>query len=250
MPIRDGIDPDPELVISASNVLTAGTTVSGWFVGIASEAVNNDEGYDWIWTWDTKEWFGFRAWRGQCFVPGQGGTLHLLALTVRADLMHFIAEVESGAAEVTQRDNALTVKKTMATVSASEVCIGVFGEVIILGVIDAGSYKVYKSTGVTWTLAYTVTSSGDPLNPAVVIGTDGTKFHYWIDGTDVKGAIRGGNDAEVKAPFTVAGIGSVDEGGLGTAESYGTEADRKIRLIVKQAGSLEAYTSTDGVNFS
>lgn len=252
MPYRTGTDPEPELLLSSSDVLTAGTTVPGWWVGLATEAVDNDEGYDWVWSWDSKDWFGMRTWRGQVFVPGEGGSRKLLAYAVRSDLQNFRGYVSGGAATVETADNALTSWASVgSTVTAEELCLAVqpWGG-ILLGVIDAGSYKLYRSTGGSFSLSYTVTSTGDPITPCVIAGSDGVIFHYWSDGGTVKGRRYDASGTALGAAYSVSGIPTIDEDGIDGDESFGAGGQRIIRLTVRVGGSLTTYSSTDGETFS
>lgn len=252
MPYRIGTDPEPELLLSSSDVLSAGTTVAGWWVGLATEAVDNDEGYDWVWSWDSKDWFGMRAWRGQVFIPGEGGSRKLLAYAVRSDLQNFRGYVSGGAATVETADNALTSWAAVgSTVTAEELCLAVqpWGG-ILLGVIDAGSYKLYKSTGGSFSLSYTVTSTGDPVTPCVIAGSDGVVFHYWSDAGTVKGRRYDASGTALGAAYSVSGISTIDEDGIDGDESFGASGQRIIRLTVRVGGSLTTYSSTDGETFS
>lgn len=176
-----------------------------------------------------------------------------VAYAVRPDLMNFRGRVSAGSATVEAADNALTAWAGVgSTVTAEELCLAVkpYGP-ILLGVIDAGSYKLYQSTGGSWTLSYIVTSSGVPVNPFTIAGSDGTVFHYWSDSGTVKGHRKdGANNSLGGGEYTASGIPTIDEEGLSGAETFGTGGQRVIRLNVIVGGSDATYDSTDGITFT
>lgn len=177
---------------------------------------------------------------------------NLLAYAVRSDLQNFRGYVSGGSATVETADNALTSWAAVgSTVTAEELCLAVqpWGG-ILLGVIDAGSYKLYRSTGGSFSLSYTVTSTGDPITPCIIAGSDGVVFHYWSDGGTVKGRRYDASGTALGAAYSVSGISTIDEDGIDGDESFGAGGQRIIRLTVRVAGSLTTYSSTDGETFS
>lgn len=178
--------------------------------------------------------------------------LHKLAYKVRRDLQNFRAYVDSGAATVEMSDNALSSWAAVgSTVTAEEVCLAVRDTgTILLGVIDAGAYKVYSSTGGSWSLSYDVTSTGDPVNPAIVACDDLTVFHFWNDSGTLKGRRYDAAGNALDSAYSLTGVGTADFDGLDADETAGDDATRVIRLFVREAGVNKVYSSTDGVAFS
>lgn len=232
---------------------STGTGVTGWAVTRERHALDNTEDDFGIWVNETGKRLGVvRPWRGHYFINRVPEALNTLAYAVRPDLMNYRGRVSGGSATVEAADNALSAWAGVgSTVTAEELCLAVkpYGP-ILLGVIDAGSYKLYQSTGGSWTLSYTVTSTGTPVNPCVIAGSDGVVFHYWADAGTVKGRRYDGAGTALGSAFSVSGIGAIDEEGISGDESYGATGERVIRLLVVVSGSLTVYTSTDGEAFS
>jgi hypothetical protein len=178
-------------------------------------------------------------------------TRNRLAYKVRRDLQNFRAFADSGVVTVEMADNSLSSWAAVgSTVSGDEVCLAVRDTgPILLGVIDAGAYKVYTSTGGSWTLAYTVVSTGDPVNPAIVSCADQTAFHFWNDSGTLKGRRFDASGTALDSAYSLTGVGTADIDGLDADESYGDAGTRLIRLFVREAGVNKVYTSTDGVAF-
>lgn len=227
-----------------------GTGVAGWSVYEHEHALANTEDDFGVWV-GGKRLAILRPWRGHFLVPGAGAQT-LIAYAVRDDLVNFRGRVSAGLATVQRADNALTAWATVgSTVTAEELSLAVqpWGS-ILLGVIDAGSYKLYKSDGGSWTLSYTVTSTGAPVNPCVIAGRDGVVFHYWSDGGTVKGRRYDASGTALGAAYSVSGIPTIDEEGVSGDETFGDSGERIIRLSVVVSGSLTVYSSPDGVAFS
>lgn len=224
---------------------------TGWSIRWHHLDTLNDD-LEWRLGLAAKDLHTYRRWRGGFYVQDGLGSQHLIAYAVRPDLQNFRGRVSAGSATVEAADNALTAWAGVgSTVTAEELCLAVkpYGP-ILLGVIDVGSYKLYQSTGGSWTLSYTVTSTGTPVNPCVIAGSDGVVFHYWSDGGTVKGRRYDGVGTALGAAFSVSGIGAIDEEGISGDESYGATGERVISLLVVVSGSLTVYTSTDGEAFS
>jgi hypothetical protein len=101
-------------------------------------------------------------------------------------------------------------------------------------------------------VATTISTGSDNNYPAQVIGTDGTRFIYWVKGTgpySVYGRIEDGSGAALATAFAVTGVGAVDDAGIGVAESY-VAGVRRVVLQVIQSGAVVYYTSTDGRAFT
>ncbi len=62
----------PKLMKDGRDYLTAVTAPLGWSVSQFQYPVTNDEGYDYTFRWDGKDWFKMRPWRGTANVLGLG----------------------------------------------------------------------------------------------------------------------------------------------------------------------------------
>ncbi len=227
---------------------SAGTGVTGWLVEQHEHALTNTENDFGVWINETGQRLAIlRPWRGHYFIPGGDGTQHGIAYAVRGDRLHFRTMAKSGNAETEFFDNVRTKKGDLATVPATEVCLATSGMKVILGVIDSGIYKVYESTGGAWTLSYSLGTGA--ANPTVTVGGD-TRYHYWLEGTTVRGGIVDNDGNLAGSEFNVTGLGTIDEDGLASAVTIESAGAFKVLLTTIEAGIAVTRASSDGQAFS
>jgi hypothetical protein len=100
--------------------------------------------------------------------------------------------------------------------------------------------------GATWTMPETIAPG---TFPALLISRSGTRYIYWVDGTDIKGQIRSPQNEILEATFTA--ISGIDEDtGIAADESYSSKGESRITLAYIDGGSATTQTSSDGKTFS
>jgi hypothetical protein len=110
------------------------------------------------------------------------------------------------------------------------------------------SIKLYRSNklGEGFTLMRTIANG---VKPAFVIGRDGNRYIYWIDGTAIKGQITDRADTVLQASVTAVASG-VDDECIAVDEDVTNGGNRRLVLIDVESGSLTQRTSDDGITFS
>lgn len=108
--------------------------------------------------------------------------------------------------------------------------------------------KLYTATHPegTFTLARTIANGSKPI---IVIGRDGNRYIYWLDGVAIKGEKTDRADTVLSSGFTVVNSG-VDDECLAADEDVYSGGNRRLILIDVEAGSLTQRESLDGENFS
>ena len=175
MPYRDGVDPEPELLLSSVNVLTTVSCPSGWYVGTCAEAVDNSEPYSWTWSWDDKVWFRYRAWRGHCFVPGESGQRPLYTLDSFIGPWNMYSELH-GLSSIISRRQMDTVPDSVDDVGELfddepfGADIYVHGDTVY-GLYSDGDTKLSESNDDSETWSNPVTVLTNAIYPRTIIGS-------------------------------------------------------------------------------
>jgi hypothetical protein len=246
----------PQLIHSSTNHLAFETAPTGWSVGVFSGAVTNNESQDWVLKWNETEWFEMRPWRGQVGMFGIAGVEEsVMSFDVDHNShLHILATVtDAGKVKIGIAGNPLAWDYITTTIDASWVCCRIdrdsTDQAILLLVEDAGSVKLYKSVdrAESFTLARTVTSSGTPTKPAILVGRNGVRQMYWIDGTDVKGQIADRADNIIESTFTA--VTGVEDRGVAVDEDVTETGKKRTVLYVVQGGALTELKSDDGKTF-
>jgi hypothetical protein len=87
------------------------------------------------------------------------------------------------------------------------------------------------------------------VKPTFIIGRDGNRYIYWIDGTAIKGQITDRADTVLQASLTVVASG-VDDECIAVDEDVTNGGNRRLVLLDVESGSLTQRTSDDGITFS
>jgi hypothetical protein len=247
----------PQLIHGGTNHLAFEASPEGWSVGTFSEAVDNNESQDWELRWNETTWFSMRPWRGQASIFGMSGMGEsVMSFDVDHNShIHVLATLtDSGKVKIGIAGNPLAWEYVTTTIDASWVCCRIDrdspDQAILLVVEDAGSVKLYKSVdrAETFTLSRTVTSSGTPKKPAILVGRNGVRQMYWIDGTDVKGQIADRADNIIESTFTA--VTGVEDKGVAVDEDVTETGKKRTLLYVVQGGALTELKSDDGKTFS
>jgi hypothetical protein len=122
---------------------------------------------------------------------------------------------------------------------------------LILWTEESGAIKQRRSynEGDSWEVATTIEAGPGKKKPAACIGRENLRFIYWIDGTAVKGQIRGNDDAVVEATFT-AYAGPVDDQPMVARERVLAGGKRQLVLEVIISGAVTELYSTSGLTFA
>jgi hypothetical protein len=245
----------PELKLGAgANLLTPVTSPSGWKVSSWSPAPNNNEGYDYSVWWDGIEWIKVRPWRG--FYNVLDFLSHGCRLSADIDFasnVHVRAFADnSGNVLIYKADNTLafSLVNTLA-LNATSASIRIDrqsnDQKLYLVVEDEPNIKLYigNSAEGTFTLARTIATGKKPI---IVIGRDGNRYIYWLDGTAIKGEKTDRADTILDTGFTVVASG-VDDECMAVDEDVYSGGIRRLVLIDVESGSLVQRTSQDGLTF-
>lgn len=247
---------DPSL-----NVWTvAASTLPGWSLSQHrhivdnSEAIDHEIHYDGVKLADVRPWHGFFAVHG---FPNTAGTN--VTYDVSLGQEHYRAFINDGTVWFSTSPNRLAWVDFDTGLAGEWACVRVHRHgktrVITLFVEDAGAIKKYESTdqGETWTMATTLSSGSDNVQPCACVSLDGTTYVYWIKGSgpyDIYHCRLDASGAVVLAATAVTGVGNVDLAGIAVDESNVAPGGRRIVLQVIQSGAVVHYVSTDGVAFS
>jgi hypothetical protein len=87
------------------------------------------------------------------------------------------------------------------------------------------------------------------VKPTFIIGRDGNRYIYWIDGASIKGQITDRADTVLQASLTVVASG-VDDECIAVDEDVTNGGNRRLVLLDVESGSLTQRTSDDGITFS
>ena len=244
----------PELIHGGVNHLGFEPTPSGWSAATFSGAVTNNESQDWVLKWNETEWFSMRPWRGQVGVYGVAG-LDEAVMSFDVDHnshLHVLATITSaGKVKIGIAGNPLAWEYITTAIDASWVCCRIdrdsANQAILLLVADAGSVKLYTSVdrGESFTLSRTV---GSGTKPAILVGRNGVRQMYWIDGADVKGQIADRADTVIESTFTA--VSGVEDKGVAVDEDVTETGKKRTILYCVQGGAVTEFKSDDGKTFS
>lgn len=244
----------PELIHGGVNHLGFEPAPSGWSAGTFSGAVSNNESQDWELKWNETVWFSMRPWRGQIGVYGVAG-LDEAVMSFDVDHnshLHVLATITSaGKVKIGIAGNPLAWEYITTAIDANWVCCRIdrdsVNQAILLLVADAGSVKLYTSVdrGESFTLSRTV---GSGSKPAILVGRNGVRQMYWIDGTDVKGQIADRADTVIESTFTA--VSGVEDKGVAVDEDVTETGKKRTILYCVQGGAVTEFKSDDGKTFS
>ena len=110
-----------------------------------------------------------------------------------------------------------------------------------------GQIKLYSAERPeeTFTLARTIASGA---KPCIIVGRDGTRYIYWIDGTAIKGE-RTDRADNILETGTVVVASGVDDECISADEDVYNGGNRRIILIDVESGNLVERKSDDGMTF-
>lgn len=98
----------------------------------------------------------------------------------------------------------------------------------------------------TFTLMRTIANG---VKPTIVVGRDGNRYIYWIDGVAIKGEKTDRADTILSTGFNAVASG-VDDECITADEDVYLGGNRRLILIDVEGGTLTQRTSLDGVTFS
>jgi hypothetical protein len=112
---------------------------------------------------------------------------------------------------------------------------------------DEPDIKLYvgDSAEGTFTLMRTIATGKKPI---IVIGRDGNRYIYWLDGTSIKGEKTDRADTILATGFTVVASG-VDDECMAVDEDVYSGGIRRLVLFDVEGGSVVQRTSEDGETF-
>jgi hypothetical protein len=245
----------PELKLGAgANLLTPVTSVTGWRVSSWSPTPNNNEGYDYSLWWSGVEWIKVRPWRG--FFNVLDFLSHGCRLSADIDFasnVHVRAFADNaGNVLIYKADNTLafSLVNTLA-LNATSASIRIDrqsnDQKLYLVVEDEPDIKLYvgDSAEGTFTLMRTIATGKKPI---IVIGRDGNRYIYWLDGTSIKGEKTDRADTILATGFTVVASG-VDDECMAVDEDVYDGGKRRLVLFDVESGSVVQRTSEDGETF-
>jgi len=118
---------------------------------------------------------------------------------------------------------------------------------LYLVVEDEPDIKLYvgDSAEGTFTLMRTIATGKKPI---IVIGRDGNRYIYWLDGTAIKGEKTDRADTILATGFTVVASG-VDDECMAVDEDVYDGGKRRLVLFDVESGSVVQRTSEDGETF-
>lgn len=167
-------------------------------------------------------------------------------------VLHIFTSIDdSGKVVVWKAGNPLVWTNYTSAIDATWTCVRIDRDdnkqTIWLAVEDSGSIKLYKSTdrGGTFTLSSTL---GTGTKPNIVIGRNGIRFYYWIDGTDIKGKREDRAGNALGSTFTATT--GVDDAGFDVDEDITDNGKLRFHMICVKSGTITHLDSSDGITFS
>jgi hypothetical protein len=225
---------------------------SGWYIWQFNPILDNTE-TDWRIVSSGDIYAKARPWHGW-FCLLRSARCRLSLDIDFASNVHAAAYVDnSGNVLIRKSDNGLAFStvNTLA-LSATSCAIRIdrqsTDQKIYLVVEINKSIKLYSAAALNeaWTLMRTIANG---VKPTFIIGRDGNRYIYWIDGTSVKGQITDRADTVLQASLTVVASG-VDDECIAVDEDVTNGGNRRLVLLDVESGSLTQRTSSDGITFS
>jgi hypothetical protein len=110
-----------------------------------------------------------------------------------------------------------------------------------------GQLKLYTADKPeeAFTLARTIASG---VKPFIVIGRDGTRYIYWVDGVAIKGERTDRADTILNTNTVIVASG-VDDECISADEDVYNGGNRRLLLIDVESGNLVERKSDDGITF-
>ena len=225
---------------------------SGWYIWRFNPVLDNTE-VDWRIVSNSELYAKVRPWHGWFSLLRSAACKTSLDIDFASNV-HGAAFVDSGGNVLVRKaDNqlAFATVDTLALAATSAVMRidrqSTDQKIYIVAEINK-SIKLYKSNqlGEGFTLMRTIANG---VKPAFVIGRDGNRYIYWIDGTAIKGQITDRADTVLQASVTAVASG-VDDECIAVDEDVTNGGNRRLVLIDVESGSLTQRTSDDGITFS
>ena len=225
---------------------------SGWYIWQFNPILDNTE-TDWRIVSSGDIYAKARPWHGW-FCLLRSARCRLSLDIDFASNVHAAAYVDnSGNVLIRKSDNGLAFStvNTLA-LSATSCAIRIdrqsTDQKIYLVVEINKSIKLYKADALNeaFTLMRTIANG---VKPTFIIGRDGNRYIYWIDGASIKGQITDRADTVLQASLTVVASG-VDDECIAVDEDVTNGGNRRLVLIDVESGSLTQRTSSDGITFS
>ncbi len=233
---------------------SAGTAPSGWYVWNYSPVLDNTED-GWKIKSGTKTYALLRPWHGFFCALALSSNAKSVSYDTSDSGRHYLAYVnEDGRVFVKVADNIIPFTWTEfdTGIDASAVCVRVDrrSKNQKLYLMYAKEDVIYVATsldeGRSWSMAETI-APGE--FPALLITRSGTRFYYWLDGTNIKGQVRSPMNEVLQATFTA--ISSVDaDTGIAADESYSSKGESRVTLAYIEGGDVKTQTAKDGKTFS
>jgi hypothetical protein len=260
---------DYRYLISASSVpaklqtdagVDSGATLSpgepGWHIWRFRPTLYNNE-WDWRIVSDQTTFAYVRPWHGWFTLLRLSRCANSMDIDFASDIHVASHVLTNGDVQISTSDNGVVfVLKNTLSLNAKSACIKIdrssIDQRLWLVIESAGQIKLYSALKAeeTWTLSTTI---GNGSKPFIVIGRDGNRYIYFLDGVAIKGRItdRAGTIQQVAGQnnFTVIN-GGVDDECIAADEDVFNGGNRRLILIDQESGSLVQRESLDGITFS
>jgi hypothetical protein len=223
----------------------------GWHIWKFNPVLNNDE-VDWRVVASGKTWAHVRPWHGWYCLLSASNCRTSMDIDFASN-QHISAYVLSnGSVQIRTADNTLnwSTANTLA-INAQSVSIKIDRQsnaqkIYMVAEIN-GQLKLYTADRPqeTFTLARTIANG---VKPCIVVGRDGTRYIYWIDGTAIKGE-RTDRADNILETNTVVVASGVDDECISADEDVYNGGNRRLILIDVEGGNLVERKSDDGITF-
>lgn len=228
----------------------------GWYIWTFNPTLYNNE-VDWKIVSGGKTFALVRPWHGWFCLLRATNCRTSMDIDFASNVHVSAFVLTNGDVQIRLSDNGLVwVTVNTLSINASSVAIRIdrqsTDQKIYLLVEVNGQIKLYTSNqaGETFTLARTI---GSGVKPAFIIGRDGTRFIYWVDGVSIKGQMTDRADTILQVSgmdtFTVINTG-VDDECIAVDEDVYNGGNRRLVLIDVESANLVERKSDDGITFS
>jgi hypothetical protein len=235
--------------VDSGSTLTPGE--AGWHIWKFNPTLYNNE-VDWRIVSNGKIYAHVRPWHGWYCLLRSTSCRTSMDIDFASN-QHLSAYVlNNGNVLIRQADNSLTwgTVNTLA-INAQSACIKIDRQSIdqkIYMVAEVnGQIKLYtaEKADEAFTMARTIANG---VKPFIVIGRDGTRYIYWVDGVAIKGERTDRADTILDTNNIVVASG-VDDECISADEDVYNGGNRRLILIDVESGSLVERKSDDGITF-
>jgi hypothetical protein len=235
--------------VDSGSVLSPGEP--GWYIWKFNPTLYNNE-VDWQVVAGGKTWAHVRPWHGWYCLLRSTNCRTSMDIDFASN-QHVSAYVlNNGNVQIRTADNTLTWSTVNTLgINAQSACIKIDrqsnNQTIYMVAEVNGSIKLYTADKPeeAFTMARTIANG---VKPFIVIGRDGTRYIYWVDGVAIKGERTDRADTILNTNTVIVANG-VDDECISADEDVYNGGNRRLILIDVESGNLVERKSDDGITF-